>query len=210
MGNIKQYNREIKTHFENLLEHELQPNIYEENQQCFQIKVQMSNSELLINKLKAVMQEIECRQSDLQKQKENIQCEYDKRQATLKALIDKKKVLLRQNNAKLKFLKDKEFKIAELLEKLMKLEDCYALITVEKIKKTDRHNNYKNELVKFESQTNLQNLAIGELNAKKDKDLSELQEISAELILLQNNYQYLLQECELKEAIAAGNVHKMR
>lgn len=209
-NHIKQYNNEVRTDYENVLAHELQPNISAEYQHYSQIQIQMKNTETLLNKLKAVILDIETKHSDLKKEMKIAQRKHDTREAALKALLNKKKNILSVNNKKFKLLRDREFGIDGLLEIVMKLEDSLALAFNKKSSKNDRNNMLKTDLNTFNEHLKAQTREINELNANICKHISELNLLKVELNSLKDGNQNVIEKFEMREAVLTRDNLKAR
>lgn len=209
-SNITQYNTEIRADYENLLANELQPSISEEYQRSSQIQIQMNNTEMLLNKLKAVILDIESKHSDLKNGIKIAQREYNTRETALKSLLNKKKLILSDNDKKLKLLHNREFGIAGFLEILMKLEDSLALAFREKSDKNERRNLLKTKLSAINEHLKSQTREINKLNAYICNHISELNLIKAEMSFLKSGNQNVEEKFDLQEAILTRDSLKAR
>lgn len=197
----------MQTYYENLLELDLKPNVYQEEQHYSQIQMQLNNSETMINKLKTVLQVIERKHSKMQDpMKKRLQEMCEAKQKTFKALLDKKIELLNKHNERMNLLKNKT-DLSQCLERVMQLEDCLKLRHEQKSVQCGR----KDEIKKLEDKAALQQKELDEVNVKRNKVLLELTTMNTELERIKENKIKLLnKKVDLREAIIMGDNHKMR
>lgn len=204
---LKQNLKQIKSYYENLLELDLKPNVYQEEQHHSQIEMQLNNSETMINKLKTVLQVIERKHSKMQDpMKKRLQGMYETKQKTFKALLDKKIDLLNKHNERMNLLKNKT-DLSQCLEIVMQLEDRLKCKLEQKNIKSVR----KDEIKKLEDKVALQQNELHEVNVKRNEVLTELTTLNTELERVKENKIKLLnKKVDLREAIIMGDNRKMR
>lgn len=204
--NLKQNLKEMKTHYDNLLELDLKPNVYQEEQQYSQIEMQLNNSETMIKKLNALLQDIERKQLVMQDQKKTLQLDFQERQKAFKALVDKKMALVNEHNKRMDLLKNRT-DLSQYLETLMQLEDCLKLKHEEKRIKIET----KDEIKKLEDKTALQQRELDEVNVKKKEVLLALSLLNTEVERVREDKRNLLnKKLDVREAVIIGDNHKMK
>lgn len=159
VSNLNNNIRDIKAEYDNALEYELKPNVYQEEQNLIGMEMNLNRNETIINKLKSVLEDIEYNHSGIQKQKINLQQEYCAKAEALKTLLNKKKAILIEHNQKMNLLKNKT-DLSNYLEKIMHLEDCLKLKFEQKNTKIERNMALENELQELKNRVTLQKDAL--------------------------------------------------
>lgn len=179
---VKEYYQKTITSFENVLEHDLKPNINQEEQYCSKVEMQMCNNETLVNKIKMALDATERKYSDIQTEREHLQQELNSREKTLKIFLNKKSAILTEYNKSIDLEKRKLFDdTAAHWSNIAKIEDD--------LNSTIKGNSIKTDLHKTLNE-NVMNLIVGEIDSR-NKDLSDLLDKKVklkEIVLMKDNY----------------------